>query len=286
MSPIAKIFSVVNVVLAGLFLGWAANALSTNAEFKSKFDAEVAAHKVEHDALGAEKSTLVTNLQNSENQGQQYKSLKEEAERKLAAVQADLDSERTRNGSMNANLTTLTAQFGQIEESRNKLQADKDKAQQASHDAENAKNAAVAKQLEAEKKLSDTYTELGKAKNQIAELEKANTSLDKEKKNVDTQLASALAMTNLKMSDITSQPLIEGKVLDVSMSIEPGLVAINKGQADGVVRGYTFELYDGKTYKGQARVEYVHPNSCSAIIVRAVKGEKIRQGDSAATRLN
>jgi hypothetical protein len=80
-------------------------------------------------------------------------------------------------------------------------------------------------------------------------------------------------------------PLIEGRVLDVAMNVQPGLIAINQGSANGVERGFTFEVYDGKTYKGQVRVEYVHENVCSALILRAVPGQKIKQGDSASTRL-
>lgn len=286
MSPIAKIFSVVNLVLAGLFLGWAANALSTNAEYKSKYDAEAAAHKAAREQLGTEKSALLTQKQEAETQAVRLRSEKDEADRNREAVEKDLQSERAKNGTMNASLTTLSTQIGAIEDSRNKLQADKDKAQQASHDAEKAKDAAVAKQLEAEQKLSQADSELSKAKLMIADLEKANTSLEKEKKSVDTQLSTVLAATNSTMTDFTAMPLIEGRVLDISTSIEPGLVAINKGEADGVKRGFTFELYDGKTYKGQARVEYVHPNMCSAILLRTVRGEKIRQGDNASTRLN
>jgi myosin heavy subunit len=286
MSSIAKIFSVVNLVLAGLFLGWAANALSTNAEFKSKYDTEVAAHKKTQAELGADKSTLLAQKQEAEQQKVQMQAAKEEADRKLDSVQKDLDSERAKNGSLNANLTALTTQIGSIEDSKNKLQADKDKAVQASHDAEKARDAAVAKQLEAEKKQGDTDGELTKAKGSIADLEKSNTQLEKDKKSVETQLATIQSVTDVKLTDITPMPLIEGRVLDASTTIEPGLVAINKGSDDKVKRGYTFEIYDGKTYKGQVRVEYVHPNMCSAVIVRTVKGEKIRQGDNAATRLN
>jgi len=286
MSSIAKIFSVVNLVLAGLFLGWAANALNTNAEFKSKYDAEVVAHKATRDQLGTEKSTLLTQKQEAEKLADRLRAEKDEADRKADAVSKDLDSERAKNGQMSANLTALTTNVAQIEENRNKLQADKDKAVQASHDAEKARDAAIAKQMEAEKKFGDSDGELTKAKTSIADLEKANTSLEKDKKSADTQLSTLVAATNTKLSDITPMPLIEGKVLDISTSIEPGLVAINKGDSDGVKRGFTFELYDGKTYKGQARVEYVHPNMCSAILVRTVRGEKIHQGDNAATRLN
>ena len=63
------------------------------------------------------------------------------------------------------------------------------------------------------------------------------------------------------------------------------LIAINRGSDHGVKRGNTFEISRGTTYKGQARVEHVRANMCTAVIQRTVEGTVIGQGDSAATRL-
>jgi hypothetical protein len=71
----------------------------------------------------------------------------------------------------------------------------------------------------------------------------------------------------------------------VETSVAPGLVAINVGSNKGVKRGYTFEIYDGGTYKGQVRVEFVHADMCSGLITRTAPGQSMRQGDGATTRL-
>ena len=65
---------------------------------------------------------------------------------------------------------------------------------------------------------------------------------------------------------------------------QSGLVALNVGSAAGVKRGMTFEIFNGRTYKGQVRVENVHENMCSALIV-GTPTAAIGQGDSAATNL-
>jgi hypothetical protein len=167
----------------------------------------------------------------------------------------------------------------------NALSDARDKAMQAQRDAEKARDEAVAARTAAEAKAGDLETKLHTSEGTVADLEKSSTSLKKEVEKLNTDLASLQAATNVKLADFTSMPQIEGRILDVATNIEPGLVAINKGEADGVKRGFTFEIYEGKTYKGQARVEYVHPNSCSALLIRPVPGQKVRQGDSAATRL-
>ena len=62
-------------------------------------------------------------------------------------------------------------------------------------------------------------------------------------------------------------------------------VAVNVGSVQGVKRGYTFEIFDGATYKGQVRIEFVHGDMASGLITRTVPGQSIRQGDGATTRL-
>ena len=78
---------------------------------------------------------------------------------------------------------------------------------------------------------------------------------------------------------------INGAVLQVVDSIEPGLVSINRGTDDGVERGFTFEIYSGNQYKGQVRVESVQKNICTAIVLRTHSGAAISAGDAAATRI-
>ena len=45
MSPIGRIFIVLNLILAALFLGWASLNLATSHEYKGKLEAEEVAHQ-------------------------------------------------------------------------------------------------------------------------------------------------------------------------------------------------------------------------------------------------
>ena len=285
MSPIAKLFTVVNVVLAGVFLGWVASALSTTANFKVSYDKEVAAHKGTRETLSTEKSQLAANKQQAEQSRDQMRTERDEAKAEIDRLKGQLTSEEEKNRELRGSVDKIAASIDGLTAQNKQLQDSKDKAQQSQRDAEKAADAAKAAQSQAEQKAGDLDTKLHSAENQIADLEKGLTSSKKEAEGLGTQLASLADATGAKLSDFTPMPLIEGKVLDVVTSIEPGLVALNVGSDNKVKRGYTFEIYDGKTYKGQVRVEYVHPNMCSALIVRSVPGQKIKQGDGAATRL-
>lgn len=285
MSTLGKILIGLNLVLAAAFFGWAASALKTNQEWRTKHDtvmADLTKTKAdlnaEVDKLKAAKVTLdkdVTLLRGDLDKAKNDKD----------RVQSELADATTNLASLKADVTKFAQTYDGMAADKTRLQGDKDKAEKAQRDAETAKAEAEAKRDEAEKAASAMKAELDKANNMIADLEKTRTSLEKQASSLDTQIATLVANTGAKPGDFTNMPEINAAVLDVSNAVEPGLIALNVGSNKGVKRGYTFELYEGKTYKGQARVEFVHPDMCSAIIVNKVQGQTIRQGDSAATRL-
>jgi myosin heavy subunit len=264
MSSIGKILTFVNVVLAGLFLGWAMKAINENTTWKDTHDtlkrdleAKIKTADEKFSKLSTEKSTADTTLA----------SLRNEIEAKtteLNRTKGDLDDTNAKLAKWQADLNQVSAAVQTMESDRAKLQTEKDKAVQAQHDAEKARDEATSKQLVAEKDLNTT---------------------NKAKSKVETELASLVRYTNTSVETIQAMPKIDGRVTAVSLDVQPGLISINKGKNDQVQRGFTFQIYDGSTYKGQARVEFVHDNMCSAVLTNVVSGTSIRQGDSASTQL-
>jgi len=285
MSTIAKIFTVLNVILAAAFLGWASNTVQLNNDYREKLDKKTADYVELEKAMGTEKSALAAKLKEADEARARLQTQVEEAK----AENSRVDNDNKANASK---LETMEADYKKIAGTLEGLQADSKaaheaqlKAQAAQHDAESKAKDAAAAQLAAETKASGLEGELIAAKEEIANKEKSLASTEKERESVKTQLATVVAATNYDLKSVQAMPLIEGKILAVEMGVEPGLVSINRGKTAGVQRGFTFEVFEGATYKGQARVEYVYDDMCSAVLVRKVKGETIRQGDGAATRL-
>ncbi len=285
MSTIGKIFTVLNLILAAAFLGWAAHALNVNQEWRQKWEKTVADTAKEKQAVDAELASTKAKLTAADKDLQARMSerdtLKNEKDRLEASV-ADLTKQTT---VQQVSLDKIAATLQGIEESKTQLQGDKEKADKAQRDADAARTAAEQAQATAESMANEMKANLEKANNTIADLEKTREGLKKERGSLEASLATLQANTHANASDYLPMPEIQGGVLDVSMAVEPGIVALNVGENKGVKRGYTFEIYDGKTYKGQARVEFVHGDMSSAIITRKVPGQTIRQGDSASTRL-
>ena len=285
MSPIGKIFTVLNLVLAGLFLGWAANAVSAGTDFKKRYEDEVAAHKATTAALGTEKSKLLTDKQELESVRQQLTAQRDEARGDLARLREDLTKQETQNSQLSASVTAIQTSLENIVSSKDKAEADKTRAMQAQHEAETKMTAAEAAQRAAEEKLADLQQQFATAETSIADLEKTRESMRKEQDRIQTQLDTLVRQTGVSLSELTSMPDIDGRVISVVTTPAPGLVAINKGKNDGVKAGFTFDIYDGATYKGRVRVDFVHDTTSSAVILNTRPGQTIRQGDSASTQI-
>ncbi|MFN0243431.1 MAG: hypothetical protein ACKVWV_11115 [Planctomycetota bacterium] len=286
MSSIGRILIIVNLVLAAAFVGWAANATSAYTGYKTKYDAEVAARTGEKAQLTKDLSTARADAQAAQEKMNQSIAARDDAQNEAKRLKDDLDKETTRNRELNGNLEKIANTLTEIESSKSKLQADKDRALQAQMEAEKLATTAAAAQMKAEEAQSEAESKLRSVESQIADLEIAKTRLDKEVSSLTTRLETLRDATGGTVAAaMPAMPLIEARVLNVDTSVKPGLVAVNVGEAAGVQRGFTFEVYEGKTYKGQIRIEYVHPNMASGVITRLVSGQSIRQGDGAATRL-
>lgn len=285
MSPIGKVFTILNLVLAGLFLGWAVHAASSGQELKAKYETEVAAHTATRNALGTEKSTLLASKQELEAQKARLMTERDEAVAKAQRHEEDLNKEAARNGQLSASVTKIETTLEGLVASKDKMAADMLRATQAQSEAEKAQAAAQAAQREAESQLGELQQKLSSAEATIADLERTRESLKKDMAKVQNQLETVVSQTGFSLANVAAMPLVEGRVISVVKDPAPGMVAINKGKSSNVAPGFTFEIYDGQTYKGQVRVDYVQENTCSAVIVRQAPGQTIRQGDSAATRL-
>lgn len=285
MSTLGKILIGLNLVLAAAFFGWAANATKTNQDWRKKFDDRTTEYTTTRTELTGEVDKLKAVKISAEKDLALLRSDVDKAKNEKDSIQGELADAKLKLASLTADVTKFSTTYDSMAQGKTQLQGEKDKAEKAQRDAEAAKTDAESKRDEAEKVASGLQTDLEKANNMIAELEKTRTGLEKDKASLETNLVTLQANTNAKVSDYQSMPTISAAVIEVSNTVEPGLVALNAGASKGVKRGFTFEIFDGKTYKGQARVEFVHPEMSSAVIVSKVQGQTIRQGDSAATRL-
>ncbi len=285
MSTIGKILLALNLVLAGAFLGWAANSLNKTEELKKSKDAEIAKLSKQATELQGQLDSAQssTNTERSAKDAaladsRQYKS---DAER----LQSDLDAAKRSNEGLRADISkigeSVSGMAGQLE----KIDREKTAALESKAEAESARGAAERKAEAAEAAQRDAEEAKTVADMNIAGLEKSLAQSKKDTASVQTKYDTLKGITGVAEGDVTAMPLIEAQVVKVDYTMKPGLVALNVGKIAGVTRGHTFEIYSGTTYKGQVKVETVTDDTCAALVVLAKDGAKMNAGDSASTRL-
>ena len=285
MSPIGRIFSVLNLILAALFLSWAANNLATSHEYKELLEKA----NTEHDTAVAELNDRldgqreeIDNLKTERDGLQGNLELAEDAKRRIEQEKNELTRQYDELSSTSAKHATSIAAF---ESHIGALESAKDQAVAGQHDAENQRDEALSNEQDANTLAETTSQENARLNDTIAGLERQITSLDMQVSELDTNLKTLVDITGVSLSEVLAQKLIKGAVLQANYDVAPGLVALNVGSKDEVERGYTFEIFSHGQYKGQIRIENVRENMCTGLIIKTYPGQTIQQGDEASTRL-
>ena len=285
MSVIGKIFIVLNLVLAGVFRSWASSNLAAQQDFKTQLATEQAAHadtKAEKqqsiDELTSAKGTLERDLASTRGAQQSAEAERDRNGRELSDLQGRYDS-------LQSDVQKISGTLESYDTTNKENASRADAAEGRARDADGARHQAENSQAAAEAEQARLERELTVANNTIASLEESLTSSQKQLGDTQTALDTMIAVTGSRPDDFMVMPQIDGAVLMVSNAIEPGLISINKGSADGVKRGFTFDIYKGGQFKGRVRVETVEQDMCTAVILKTYEGRSIAQGDSASTRI-
>jgi chromosome segregation ATPase len=243
------------------------------------------ADRTAHAAALAEKETELSALTTNLNEvTDQQRTLREERD----GIRAEADRFKTQveelkraGETMQANLTKIQATLGDYNNSIAQLTQQKDAAIERAHEAERARDAAVADQQAAMLAKSAAEEATNNANLTIADLEKAKADLLAQVDTLDTRIATIVDQYGINLNSITAQKAIDAQVLKVDRDLK--FVVLNKGRADEVKPGYVFDIYRGSTYKGQIRIQDVQDNMSSGLIVTEMNA--IATGDSATTTL-
>jgi myosin heavy subunit len=283
MSPIGRIFIVLNLILSAAFLGWASNSLAQTEDFKKQRDdknAELATAK--EDAARTEED-LTTQLNAKKQEASEQREQRDRAQDDANRLTTELAAEKSEKNALLGNLTTIEKTLGDYQSTIDRLSTEKDRANQLREEAQTAQRDAEAAQDAAESAERDAVAAKQDADRQIADLETTRTTLQAEVQKLDTHLAVIQEATDVSIDDILAPKKVDGAVLAVDAA--SGLVMLNVGKDDGVKRGYSFDVWSGSQYKGQVRVMNVQAGMCSALLKTPVQGAAIRQGDLASTRM-
>lgn len=283
MSAIGRIFVILNLVLAAAFVGWAATSLAKGSDWMKQYETEKAAHEATKSELQAQLDERNNNLNAEKQQKDRFREERDGFQSERDRLTKDLEEARRANDQLRGDISKIQETLGGYNQTIASLTAAKDAAVQAQMDLTSQRDAAKSESEKAMMAQRDAQDALAAAQNQVADLERGITSAKEDISHKEAIIAAAVA-SGYNPGNTASKP-INGRVLQFSTDPPPGLVMLNVGSDQGVTRGMVFQIYNGGTWKGQARVENVLASMSSAVIQDLQKGQKIAQGDSAATVL-
>jgi peptidoglycan hydrolase CwlO-like protein len=283
MSQIARVFVVLNLLVAAGFLFSASTFLAKNDDYMGKWNAEKAAHEQTRINAGSEKQKLLAQL---DDVSRQHASSREEGNR----LKGETDSQRTQVSSLEAGLRQKDMQLAELTRVNNEhatavqnLRADNSRLVEANTALDKAQRDAVAKQVEAETALNEERKKNMEAENKIADLEKDVASQLDTINQKDLMIAYAKSK-GIDFEKIEIAPPLQGVVVNADNNLK--LVLANIGSENGVTRGNTLDIVRGGTYIGRFRVDTVYPKTCAGTIELLAQGQQVMIGDRVTNTLN
>lgn len=286
MSPIGRVFIVLNLLLAGGFVVVSGTHLQKQHNWKSKFEAEKKAHDDDVAKLTAEGRRLESERNTFENaktaneaqlgESKRANSLLEDENKRLSQQLSSMEGDMKKlvAAAESAN-TEMKAAFSQAKAAYDMAIAD----QKVKDDAVRAKDAA-------EGENRNLKTEIANLQSTIKTRDVSIGSLESEK----SQLALLVKVAEVNgFLRSMAAPNLSGLVTTAAGNLVTIQITDNPGNVDiqsEINRGkWGFAIYDASGYKGEAIPER-YEASANAVLckVELLKGGAFREGDKAATK--
>lgn len=285
MSSLGKAFTVLNLALAGLFVGAAATLVGTSGEWRTRFEELQKADQAKFASLESTVSELRATTGQLEDEKTRNLNAIKDLEAQLKAAEADLTTERQKNADLRESLNGINAKLGDLEQTNrgyanrlDELARQADALRGERDRAQDERDAAVSQATAAREaaRLADTT---------VSGLKAELARLQDQKETLETRLMVAARNYGFDPAELGTQPLdLEGLVVNASYDGNIPVVVLNIGRKDRVRPGYTFDVFSGSSYKGRVRVESV-TEQASAAVIASPGAERIAPGDRVRTQL-
>ncbi len=280
MSNVSKFLIVLNLILAGVFLGTASNFLGQKDHVQRELELMVDKWKQAHGASDIE-------LKAQREQGNRLGAENSDLKARFSAAEATAQAKNSENQQLAANIASqgmalnnataaLAAQNATIkayEETIKSLQDERTIVHQSRDAEKDARVKAEAVQAQLQRQLDD---ETGAHKAAQGELAAANAK-------VQSLEAEAEAYRVQYGQQGTVQPAIApGKVLAVDNGM--GLVVVSLGEEDGVKNGYEYIVSRGNQYVATIKITDVQAKKSTGLVVNGMQKQPISANDTVLGR--
>lgn len=281
MSPIGKLFIVLNFVFSLVILGVLGGILSKSEEFKVKWEEVTATFTAAEEGWDQERSDLVSQMEGHKRDKAQMQERLNNVEVVKNNLQSDnesltVDNQQLRDdiSKLQADYQKFTASLGEVQNHNRDLVSRNQELMVERTNAVDARDAAQQDSARLQAQVDAMTAQLNQMRADIDQLTAARDDLS-------AQIEAAV-QSGFDVAKVRAAPQIDGVVEHVNRDL--GLVVLSVGADDGVTRGVSFEIYrPGEGYLGKVVVDDVYPDNSAARIVR--ENGRITVQDKATTRL-
>lgn len=284
MSTIGKFFVVLNLALAALFVGVSASLIGSGESYRKQLEDA----NTTHASLLAEKESAygAISAEFSQMRGERDRLSAESLTLKSdkQALTESLETASQKNSELTEKLTGIEAQLGNLESTNRDQAGQLASASRTNTTLRDERDAAQSARAASDSRATAAEEKARMADGRSSDLQNALAAMQRRAENAETERDTIVQATGVSADMYKNQPVMEGSVLSVEYVANAAYVVIDLGTANKVQVGYTYDVFDGATYKGKIRVETVNQSKSAASVMLAGTA-KIAAGDRVATRL-
>ncbi|HMS15541.1 MAG TPA: hypothetical protein PKA37_01790 [Planctomycetota bacterium] len=282
MSQVARVFVVLNLLLAVGFLFAASTFLAMNNDYKVKLQKEVDGRVADNKAKDSEISQLKGQITNLEGLNRTLSEQKSNLEGSFTGVQATVSSLESENKNKDSLLAQSQRNINEAAVATQALNSDKNRLTEALNAAHAEAREKTAEAMKALADLTAANEEIVSLKNEVAANEASIATL-KTKVTDQNMMLEYAAGKGIDFSTLVLTPPLNGQVVSANADI----AMLNLGSNAGVKLGYVFDIVRGGSYVGRIVIDQVYANnSAGKITIRSKTGSTPQPGDRATTALN
>jgi SMC interacting uncharacterized protein involved in chromosome segregation len=298
MGTFAKIFIVVNLVLAVVFLGAAAALLGTAESWKQHYTqdpyqevSEPGTDQVMNQSVKDRLTTLEDQLSKATDERDRYQSELVVQSRRATELEKKVAEKSSEFTLISGKYNEMAEDFKVLKASFDDMKANYKEAFDENKKLQGQVDTALAETAQAKQDADDLRIELEKTNGNLKTTEDDLRAQEKMTAKLEEEcghLKSTLGMVVQKFGPNALKDIRITKALSATVQgvdEELNIVLISIGSDEGVEEGYTFTVYRGSQYIGQLIIDKVGGDWASGHMDKGLMKEFPQRGDEAATQL-
>jgi len=284
MSTIGKFFVVLNLALAALFVGVSASLLGSGDSWRKQYEEASTEHATALEAKDKALSASDTEKKQARDEVSRLLAANSSLTAERLALTESLETESQNNAQLTEKLTGIEGKLGDLESTNRDQATQLESLRGISNQMRDERDAALAARDAAQSASTQAQEQAKLAAGKVQDLQVQLAQTTKRAEKAETERDIVVQVSGVDPATVGNQPAMEGTVLSVDSAGDNTYIVIDLGKKDSVQVGFTYDVFNGSTYKGKIRVETVNQSKSGASVMLAGSAP-IAAGDRVSTRL-